>query len=156
MAVNAQTAGYVYLIHLARPLGNPANAYAQARHYCGWTYDVEARLALHRAGQGARLLAAAVARGIAFDVVRVWPAPLGFEKQVKACKSGPRLCPVCCAEHGWACRHIQPLNGTEADDDFPAAPRVGIDGYEIAVERTWRATRGAGQPVDWSGADLPW
>jgi hypothetical protein len=45
-------AGTVYLLHFDRP-------YRHARHYLGWTADetVDARLARHRAGGGARLIA---------------------------------------------------------------------------------------------------
>ena len=34
--------------------------------------DVELRIAEHRAGRGARILAVCVARGIGFEVVRTW------------------------------------------------------------------------------------
>ncbi len=37
--------GVVYLIHLSRP-------YRHARHYLGWTQNLEQRLAEHRAGRG--------------------------------------------------------------------------------------------------------
>jgi hypothetical protein len=41
--------GTVYLIHLDRP-------YRHARHYTGWTPDLDTRLTRHAKGQGARLL----------------------------------------------------------------------------------------------------
>jgi hypothetical protein len=41
--------GLVYLLHFSEP-------YQHARHYTGWTHDLDARLQLHRAGRGARLL----------------------------------------------------------------------------------------------------
>ena len=41
--------GVVYLVHFSEP-------YRHARHYTGWTVDLDARLAEHRAGRGARLL----------------------------------------------------------------------------------------------------
>ena len=40
----------VYLVHFSEP-------YRHARHYTGWTTDLQSRLAEHRAGRGARLLA---------------------------------------------------------------------------------------------------
>lgn len=56
--MNSLTVGVCYLIHFERP-------YRHARHYLGWTVDLEARLAKHRAGNGARLLRVATAAGIA-------------------------------------------------------------------------------------------
>ncbi|MDL4817376.1 hypothetical protein [Actinomadura opuntiae] len=41
--------GIVYLLHFTRP-------YKHAKHYTGWTSDLDARLAEHAAGRGARLL----------------------------------------------------------------------------------------------------
>jgi predicted GIY-YIG superfamily endonuclease len=39
----------VYLVHFSEP-------YRHAGHYTGWTADLDARLAEHNAGRGARLL----------------------------------------------------------------------------------------------------
>jgi putative endonuclease len=39
--------------------------------YCGWTYDVEARLAVHRAGKGSRY----VARRLPASVAAVFELP---------------------------------------------------------------------------------
>lgn len=73
--------GTVYLIKLASPLGNEKH---QARYYLGWCAgDVQERLKEHRAGSGARMLAHAVARGIAFDVVRTWPGGRDLERRLK-------------------------------------------------------------------------
>ena len=85
----------VYLLHFDGRLGNPANRYAQAQHYIGTAVDVSARLADHRAGAGAKITAAAVQRGIGFDVVRTWPGGRGVERKLKNRKEGPRLCPRC-------------------------------------------------------------
>jgi predicted GIY-YIG superfamily endonuclease len=62
------------------------------RHYLGKSKDVAKRLETHRAGKGARMLAAAVERGISFDVVRTWDGDV--ERQLKALHNAPRLCPV--------------------------------------------------------------
>jgi hypothetical protein len=82
-------AGTVYLIHLQRP-------YRHARHYLGWTLDVERRLAVHRAGGGSPLLRAAVAAGISFEVARTWPGDRHLERRLHRYKNTPaRLCPIC-------------------------------------------------------------
>jgi predicted GIY-YIG superfamily endonuclease len=55
----------VYLLHFERP-------YRHARHYLGSAEDLEARLALHRAGREARLLEVIAGAGIGFVVARTW------------------------------------------------------------------------------------
>jgi predicted GIY-YIG superfamily endonuclease len=81
-----------YLIHLDRPLGGPVHF---AQHYVGTTIDLDRRLETHRAGLGARILAAANERGIAYSVVRTWPGGRETEKRIKAQRNAPRLCPAC-------------------------------------------------------------
>ena len=82
--------GETYLIHLDQPV-------AHARHYTGWQKRAGGnREARHQSGNGARLLATARARGIAFRVVRTWPGTdRRFERQLKNYAHAPRLCPVC-------------------------------------------------------------
>lgn len=89
----------VYLIHLEQPLGDVENPRGQARHYLGLAHDLDARLAAHRGGRGARLLAAANARGIAWTVVRTWPGgDRELERALKRRHQHRRLCPVCRGE----------------------------------------------------------
>lgn len=85
----------VYLIHFERALHH-------ARHYVGYTAmeSVEARLARHRDGRGARLLAACNAAGIGYEIVRVWPfgdipSAKAQEKRLKRAGRNPDRCPVC-------------------------------------------------------------
>jgi predicted GIY-YIG superfamily endonuclease len=78
----------VYLLHFDTPL-------CHARHYIGYAGDIENRLALHRAGGGARILAVCKERGITWRLVRTWPGTRQTERALKRQKHGPRLCPVC-------------------------------------------------------------
>ena len=78
----------VYLLHFSRPLHH-------ARHYLGSTSDLDARLAQHRAGRGARLLEVVIGLGITFEVTRTWDGDRQLERQLKRRKASPRLCPVC-------------------------------------------------------------
>jgi len=80
--------GQVYLIHLDQP-------FRHARHYLGWTLNLERRIAQHRAGTGAKLLRAVNRHGIRWEVVRIWPGGPDLEHTLKARKNSPRLCPVC-------------------------------------------------------------
>jgi hypothetical protein len=81
-----------YLVHLDRPLGGPVHF---AQHYVGHTQNLDRRLETHRAGLGARILAAANQRGIGYDVVRTWPGGREVERRIKAHHNAPRLCPAC-------------------------------------------------------------
>jgi predicted GIY-YIG superfamily endonuclease len=93
--------GCVYLVCFEAPIGDPANPKGSAGHYLGWADDVDARMAEHRAGRGARILAACVARGIAFDVVRTWAgADRSFERRIKRHHNAWRLCPRCGSRRG--------------------------------------------------------
>jgi predicted GIY-YIG superfamily endonuclease len=91
-----QDQGVVYLIHLDRKLGSD-HPKGGAGHYLGTTINLDRRLAQHRDGTGARILAAATARGITFDVVRTWNSGRGVERQMKRQHNAPKLCPRCSA-----------------------------------------------------------
>ena len=80
----------VYLLHFERP-------YEHARHYVGWTDNLDARLAEHRAGRGARLMAAVAAAGIQFTVARTWRGDRTFERRIHRRHASPRICPLCLA-----------------------------------------------------------
>jgi predicted GIY-YIG superfamily endonuclease len=81
--------GTVYLLHFTSP-------YRHARHYRGWTADLDARLAQHRAGQGARLMTVIRDAGIGFVVAKTEPGTRARERQLKQRGAG-RDCPVCMA-----------------------------------------------------------
>ena len=78
----------IYLLHFSRPLKH-------AKHYMGYAEDIEARLARHRSGDGARLLRAVLAEGIEFELVRTWPGGRVFERKLKRRRDTPKLCPIC-------------------------------------------------------------
>lgn len=78
----------VYLLHLSEP-------YKHAKHYVGSADDLDARLAQHAAGQGARLLEVVASAGITWQLARTWPGDRQFERQIKRRKDAPRLCPIC-------------------------------------------------------------
>jgi predicted GIY-YIG superfamily endonuclease len=81
----------VYLVHFSEP-------YRHARHYTGWTTDLEARLAEHRAGRGARLLAVITQAGIDWTLARTWQGTRQRERQLKRQGGASRRCPICRAE----------------------------------------------------------
>lgn len=64
--------GYTYLIRLSAPLGTPNHF---ARYYVGSTGNMKARMEQHRSGRGARMLAAAVERGIEFKIIKWLAVP---------------------------------------------------------------------------------
>lgn len=79
----------VYLLHFAEP-------FKHARHYVGYSELLAQRLAHHRRGTGARLMAAVSAAGIEVTVARVWRgADRTFERRVHNRKQSAQLCPMC-------------------------------------------------------------
>ncbi|MCP4593686.1 MAG: endonuclease [bacterium] len=89
------TTGTVYLIHFDRPLGDLDNPRGQARHYLGYSDDLEARLERHREGNGAAIMAAVVRAGIDWTVARIWDGDRELERRLKKRHNSPRLCPIC-------------------------------------------------------------
>jgi hypothetical protein len=87
--------GTVYLIHFDRPIGDLDNPRGQARHYLGYTEDLDARLAAHRSGNGARLMEVLAERGIGWRLVRTWRGGRDLERRLKDRHNSPRLCPIC-------------------------------------------------------------
>lgn len=53
--------GTIYLVHFDRPLHH-------ARHYLGWSENVDSRIVRHEAGRGSRIMRAVVQAGIDFRV----------------------------------------------------------------------------------------
>lgn len=80
--------GTIYLLHFDRP-------YRHARHYTGWTDDLPGRLACHRRGQGARLLAVLKDAGIGWELARTWKGPRARERRLKKMGGAARRCPMC-------------------------------------------------------------
>ena len=83
----------IYLIHFERK-------YKHAQHYMGFceSDDVSARMERHRAGRGARLLAAVSEAGIVVRVARLWRghnADRTVERRLKNSCRLADLCPMC-------------------------------------------------------------
>ena len=91
----------VYLLHFERP-------YHHARHYLGFTEDLDTRLEAHRTGDPHthhRLMQVVAAAGIGFVLARTWNTEdRAFERRLKRWKCAPRLCPICSGERAlrWA------------------------------------------------------
>jgi predicted GIY-YIG superfamily endonuclease len=82
--------GTIYLLHFARPYGH-------ARHYLGWTNNLERRLHQHReglAGAG-RLPQVFHAAGIPFELARTWEGDRNRERALKRQGGHSRKCPLC-------------------------------------------------------------
>ena len=89
--------GIIYLLHFDRP-------YLHARHYCGFTTDLAARLAEHTAGRGARLLTVIGDAGIGWTLARTWTGTRRRERALKRQGGAARRCPLC----GITPRHPHP------------------------------------------------
>ena len=78
----------VYLIHFFAP-------YRHARHYLGSTADLDARLAEHQRGAGARLMEVIASAGINWTCARAWSGDRRTERMLKQRKDACALCPLC-------------------------------------------------------------
>src|SRR5260370_10973923 len=87
--VSTNAAGLLYLLCFRERLGTDRHS---IKHYLGFTWDLDARLEKHRAGQGARITEVLKERGIGWDVTAVWPGNRGIENQLKL-HSATRICP---------------------------------------------------------------
>jgi predicted GIY-YIG superfamily endonuclease len=87
-ARGASHRGTVYLIHFRKP-------YRHAKHYLGYTENLDKRLTDHVCGMGARLMEVVTDAKIDWKVVRTWPGDRRLERQLKNRKEAPALCPVC-------------------------------------------------------------
>lgn len=125
--------GVAYLLHFSKP-------YKHARHYTGWAIDLDARLALHAAGRGARLLAVVQEAGITWDLARTWPgATRAHERSLKRRGGARRYCPMC---------GVRPLKKVPVLAPKPPAPRrPGVTTAPPAAETTHVLVRTANP--DW-------
>jgi predicted GIY-YIG superfamily endonuclease len=81
--------GTVYVLHFDQP-------YRHARHYTGWTADLETRLAAHASGRGARLVEVVTAAGISWQLAATWPGVTrAFERTLKNRHGASQFCPLC-------------------------------------------------------------
>ena len=80
----------VYLLHLDQRVQG-------GQRYCGYSSDVDKRLELHQAGDGAQYTRLAHRRGVDVQLVRVWPdAGKDVEYAIKHTVGGPgAFCPRC-------------------------------------------------------------
>jgi hypothetical protein len=95
--VTASGPGWVYLLHFEREIGSEDNPRGRAGHYLGHTGrdDLDARLAEHKAGRGARLTQVLLEQGVQWKLVRTWPGGRDLERALKDQHHANRLCPEC-------------------------------------------------------------
>ena len=83
--------GVGHLVRFTQP-------YRHARHYTGWTADLDSRLAEHHAGRGARLLQVITQAGIKWTLARTWQGTRKRERRLKHQGGASRRCPICRAD----------------------------------------------------------
>ena len=81
----------VYVLHFSEP-------YKHAKHYMGGAVDLDARLAEHGAGHGARLTQVVKDAGITWTLARTWQGGRMRERQLKNRGGASRCCPTCKAQ----------------------------------------------------------
>ena len=80
--------GVCYLLCFDRPFGH-------ARHYLGFSTNLESRLAAHAAGQGANLLKHVRAAGIGWRLVKTWPVTTRVDERRMHRSGHAKRCPAC-------------------------------------------------------------
>jgi hypothetical protein len=78
----------VYLLHLDAPLKH-------ARHYLGFSEDIQERVRRHRSGRGATFMRAIAKEGISWHVSRIWDGDRELERILKIQHNASHLCPTC-------------------------------------------------------------
>jgi predicted GIY-YIG superfamily endonuclease len=78
----------VYLIHFNK-------AYRHARHYIGFTTNLDKRITDHLCGMGARLMEVITNAGIEWRVARTWRGDRRLERRLKDWHNAALLCPLC-------------------------------------------------------------
>ncbi|MGE5433057.1 MAG: GIY-YIG nuclease family protein [Syntrophomonadaceae bacterium] len=78
----------VYLLHFQ-------DNYCRARHYVGYTNDVQRRMKEHLSGQGNPLVRAVIESGIQVYLARLFQGNRQVEHQLKRQKNVKRFCPYC-------------------------------------------------------------
>jgi hypothetical protein len=85
--------GTVYLLHFDTP-------FRHARHYIGFSIDVDKRLEDQLRGNGARLVRHALAAGISITLAQEFPnTSIRFELKMKNRGGAAKWCPVCKKEN---------------------------------------------------------
>jgi predicted GIY-YIG superfamily endonuclease len=125
--------GTVYLLHLDPPVKH-------ARHYTGWTANLDQRLEAHRSGRGARLMEVVKEAGGTFRLVRTWPGSRSTERAIKNQKAAPKLCPECSPQP-------RPLARGRAADVSPHRDAVPAPEAELVPE----PRPGGGPLTAWPG-----
>lgn len=87
--------GTVYLLHFEKP-------YKHARHYLGWTVDIDRRMKSHATGNGARLMEVITQNRIPWHVARTWTGGKELEQALKTWHNGSRHCFTCMQERIYA------------------------------------------------------
>jgi predicted GIY-YIG superfamily endonuclease len=78
----------VYLIHFLK-------SYKHARHYLGYSENLDKRITDHLCGMGARLMEVITEAKIEWKVVRTWKGDRKLERRLRNRKEAPALCPIC-------------------------------------------------------------
>lgn len=141
--ITGETAGTLYLLCFDQVIGNVANTRAMAKHYLGFCTDLDRRLKQHAAGTGQPITAAAVEKGIGWQVF-YRPGTPALERYLKGSyKQANRLCPRCAIARHWRPSYgFQPLDQLALDldsDELPDVVQLGRAGWaEIQAQAAAR------------------
>src|ERR1700722_5646600 len=95
LAAPKKQVGIIYLIHFDKEIGNLDHSLSKARHYLGWTSDLNKRLDRHKLGQGSSIMRYVEQSGIGWQCVKTWEGTRDDERAMKNQKNAKRYCPIC-------------------------------------------------------------
>ncbi len=104
-----KTKGFVYIIHLARPLAG-----SKSQHYVGFSTQVAKRLWHHRNNTGSNFLKEANRQGIAYTLCVIFPGTKSIERELKNTHNTAKYCPCC--NPGTVRKYTKYLLPHEVDD----------------------------------------
>jgi predicted GIY-YIG superfamily endonuclease len=87
-AIPKRGTAVVYLIHFN-------GAYKHARHYLGFSTDLDKRITDHLCGMGARLLEVVTKAGIEWKLARICRGGRSLERRLKNWNGAAKFCPIC-------------------------------------------------------------
>lgn len=89
-----------YILHFDKPVPyEKAHLYGDGRHYIGASVDIPRRVQTHKLGLGSKMTKMAVAEGIPFTLVAIFPTTVGdrpyYVESLLTTIGASSYCPIC-------------------------------------------------------------
>jgi len=138
----------VYLICFDTPFyyQRSSGAWVEVRHYVGQTGWIYERMAHHKNGTGAVIVGEATARGVRWEVTRLWKGDRGLERAIKRQHNARSYCPRCAARERRASARGLARFGAPRDEWRKLKRTVtrlnrAVAAYEAVTLERWKEIR---------------